>query len=505
MSIPRVSFVFAAVLAVFAPAAPARAASFYTARPDDPRAVYLTPDAFPVHGDGVADDTAALQAAIDKVQETTGEGIVFVPAGRYRVTNTIDVWPGIRVIGYGATRPVLVLAPGTPGYGDPAAEKYLVFFAGNRPGAGRGGGRGGTPAAGPARATPPGAAPAPVAPAGAPAQGAGRAGRGGNNGQPGDAGAGTFYSAMSNVDIEIGDGNAGAVGVRGRYAQHSFLAHMDFQIGSGLAGIHNTGNIAEDLHVHGGRSGVWTLRPSPGWQYTMVDASFDGQRVAAIFEREAGLTLVRPMFTNVPTAVSIEPGHADELWMKDGRMENISGPAVIISNEKNGTNILVGIGLYTNGINPRAVAAKWMAGTNSMHERRALPRRPRHEQHRRQRGRIPTTTPTPPIPTSTAAGTASTRASGSPTAAAAPSSTSGRRARSRRPACSCPNTSTPGRVYEMSSEHHVRHEVQLDRVVELGASTRCRPKKSAARAASHCRSRSTARATSRSRTSTSTA
>ncbi len=27
---------------------------------------------------------------------------------------------------------------------------------------------------------------------------------------------------------------------------------------------------------------------------------------------------------------------------------------------------MTGIGLYTNGINPRAVAAKWMAGTNSM-------------------------------------------------------------------------------------------------------------------------------------------
>jgi hypothetical protein len=31
-----------------------------------------------------------------------------------------------------------------------------------------------------------------------------------------------------------------------------------------------------------------------------------------------------------------------------------------------GTNIVTGIGLYTNGINPRAVAAKWMAGSNSL-------------------------------------------------------------------------------------------------------------------------------------------
>ena len=33
---------------------------------------------------------------------------------------------------------------------------------------------------------------------------------------------------------------------------------------------------------------------------------------------------------------------------------------------KDGTNIVTGIGLYTNGINPRAVAAKWMAGRDSL-------------------------------------------------------------------------------------------------------------------------------------------
>ena len=191
---------------------------------------------------------------------------------------------------------MLVLGANTPGYGDPNQEKYMVFFSGNRPGAGRGG-----------RGT----------------------------GTPGDAGAGTFYSAMSNIDVEIGDGNPGAVGVRGRYAQHSFIAHSDFRIGSGLAGVHDTGNVMEDVHFHGGDYGVWTQRPSPGWQFTAVDATFNGQRVAAIRERAAGLTLIRPQFMNVPTAVAVEPTFHDEMWIKDGRFENISGPAIVISNEKN--------------------------------------------------------------------------------------------------------------------------------------------------------------------------
>ena len=103
---------------------------------------------------------------------------------------------------------------------------------------------------------------------------------------------------MSNIDLEIKDGNAGAVGVRAHYAQHCFLAHMDLRIGSGLAGIHEGGNVAEDVHFQGGRYGIWTRTPSPGWQFTVVDATFEGQREAAIQERAAGLTLIRPQFRN---------------------------------------------------------------------------------------------------------------------------------------------------------------------------------------------------------------
>jgi hypothetical protein len=117
------------------------AQSYYTVRLDDPKAVYL--EAFGARGDGVADDSDAIQKAIDTVQETITQGIVFVPEGRYRLAKTINVWPAIRLIGYGAKRPVFVLAANTPGYQDRNAENYMVFFAGGRPGAQ--GGRGGQP------------------------------------------------------------------------------------------------------------------------------------------------------------------------------------------------------------------------------------------------------------------------------------------------------------------------------------------------------------------------
>jgi sugar lactone lactonase YvrE len=296
--------------------APLWAASYYTTRLDDPKAVYLTPANFPVKGDGTADDSDAIQQAINRIQETSNIGVVFVPEGRYRITKTINIWPSIRVIGYGKSRPVFVLGDNSPGYQDTQNEKYMVFFAGGRPGAGRQGGA-------------PGAAPGQVAQGG---------GRGSVGGEPRDAGAGTFYCAMSNIDIEIGNGNPGAVGLRGKYAQHSYLSHMDFRIGSGLAGIHETGNVIEDVRFIGGRYGIWTSTPSPGWQLTVVDAQFEGQSAASIRDRAANLTMIRPQFNNVPTAIEIEEKAHDNLWIKDGRMEDISGPAIVISLENSARN-----------------------------------------------------------------------------------------------------------------------------------------------------------------------
>ena len=304
---------------------PAGSQSYYPVRPDDAAAVYLTKEAFPVSGDGVADDSAALQAAIDKVQETTGEGILFVPQGRYRVTRTIYVWPGVRLIGYGGKRPVMVLADHTPGYQQGVG--VMFFYAGFRPGAGRGGGggRGGAGGAGGAAGTVPGgrAFRMPPPPPGTVP----------DNPAIADAGPGTFYSAMSNIDFEIGADNAAAVGIRFHVAQHGYLAHMDLQIGSGLAGLEDIGNEAEDLHFHGGRYGILTKKPSPAWQFTLIDSSFDGQREAAIRENEAGLTLVHDDFRNVPTAIMIDERYSDQLWVKDARFENIAGPAIVISNE----------------------------------------------------------------------------------------------------------------------------------------------------------------------------
>src|SRR5277367_1372137 len=175
-----------ATVALLSTAVPLLGTSYYPARPKDAKAVYLSADNFPVKGDGIADDSAVLQQAINKVRETTNQGILFVPAGRYRLTKTIYIWPGIRLIGFGATRPVFVLGANTPGF-DGAAPSYMLFFAGGRSGVGR------TPAKT----------------------------KDGADAAPPDANPGTFYSAASNIDIEINDGNPTAVGVRARSEEHT--------------------------------------------------------------------------------------------------------------------------------------------------------------------------------------------------------------------------------------------------------------------------------------------
>jgi hypothetical protein len=281
------------------------AASVLTTRLDDPKAVYLSAADFNARGDGTDDDSAAIQAAIDKAENRVREGIVFVPSGRYRLTRTVYVWPGVRIFGYGPTRPVFVLADATPGF--QKGIGVMVMFTGARPGNAPGGGfRIPFP--------PPGSVPP--------------------NNAIADANPGTFYSAMSNIDFEIGNGNPAAVAIRFHVAQHGYLSHMDFHIGSGLAALTQIGNEAEDLRFYGGRYGILTDKPSPAWQFTLIDSLFQGQREAAIREHEAGLTLIRDTFRDVPTAIDIDPHYSDQLWVKDCRFENVSHAAVVISNEK---------------------------------------------------------------------------------------------------------------------------------------------------------------------------
>jgi len=271
--------------------------SAFISAPADPAAVVAR-----ARGDGRADDSAALQQAIDAAAAKPGGGLVFLPSGRYRISQTLYLWPGVRLFGVGPTRPVIVLGDATPGFQKGVAN--MVIVAGAKPD--------------PARSVPfppPGSVPF-------------------NRDIP-DANSGTFYTSMSNVDFEIGKGNPAATAIRFHAAQHAVLSHMRFDIGSGLAALYQIGNEAEDLHFKGGRYGILTEKPSPAWGFVLLDSTFEGQREAAIREHEAGLTLVNVTMRDTPVGIEIDRGYGDWLWGKNVRFENVSKAGVVISNEDN--------------------------------------------------------------------------------------------------------------------------------------------------------------------------
>ena len=290
----------ACLLALVFAAAPVAAmpsrGSVYLTAPNDPLAVTVRGV-----GDGKADDTAAIQAAIDTAAKSGAGGIVWLPAGHYRITRSLLIPPAVRLFGVGATRPVLMLADHTPGF-DKGVITMVIFTGADQY------------ATGPVPVPVPSALPF--------------------SDQVRDANSGTFYSALSNIDFDMGKGNPGAAGVRLRIAQHAFLSHIDFHLDSGFAGIYQAGNEAEDLHFYGGRYGIVSEKTSPAWQFTLIDSTFDGQSEAAIREHEVDLTLVNISIKNTPTGIAIDRGYSDSLWGKDVRFEHISNAAVVISKEK---------------------------------------------------------------------------------------------------------------------------------------------------------------------------
>lgn len=271
--------------------------SVFTKRPEDPFAVYLDMTEFGVAGDGVHDDTKGIQAAINWLKEKRGFGIVIVPEGTYKITDTIYVPKAIRLIGFGKTRPKFILADHAPGYnreypGDKGNAKYMIWFTHKLP-------------------------------------------EPGEKEQDFDANPGTFYSALSNIDIEIGRGNTNAIALRTHYAQHSFISHCFIDVGDAKAGIFDVGNVMEDVHIRGGQYGIITTKCSPGWPFVMIDTSFKGQKKAAIKSREAGLTIIRTKVSDTPKFLTVDDDYWEKLYLEDSILENISDAAIEISCENN--------------------------------------------------------------------------------------------------------------------------------------------------------------------------
>lgn len=288
-------FLFFPIGLLFAQPGPEKRNSVFTLRPNDPEAFYFTPGNYDIRADGVMDVSDALQEAINQVKTEKNFGILFIPEGKYKISRTIYIPAAIRLIGYGKNRPEFILKKNTPGYqeaveSDKGQANYMFWFTSRM-----------------------------VT----------------RDSEPRDAGAGTFYSAISNINFKIEDGNPHAVALRTHFAQHSFVSHSLINIGNGKAGIFDVGNEMENIAFLGGEYGIYTNRTSPGWPMMIVDTYFEGQRKAAIQTNEGGLAIVHMHVKNVPVAVEMREGRVDRLFMENCMFENVKEAGVLISIEEN--------------------------------------------------------------------------------------------------------------------------------------------------------------------------
>ena len=95
----------------------------------------------------------------------------------------------------------------------------------------------------------------------------------------------------------------------------------------------------EDCRFFGGEFAVRTAVTAAGWQSLVLDSEFADQRSVAIETHEAGMTVIRCRFRNIPYGIripAVRVSHltgesTDELYVKDSRFEDIQGAALWVA------------------------------------------------------------------------------------------------------------------------------------------------------------------------------
>ena len=280
--------------------------SIFQNMPEDTKAIVFTPEEFEASPNGEKDNTRALQKAIDTLEEKYTAGIIFIPEGVYRFAGTINLWRGIRLIGFGKKRPLFVLDNNVPEFKGPLS-RYLIFCRNVRP-------------------------------------------------QKGeflrDANECSFFTSIRNINMDLGNGNNGAVAVRYHIAQLCSIEDCDFYLHDAKAAVEFVGNEIERCRFVGGQYGIIGYYTAPGWQFYVGDCLFEGQKRAGIMSSKTGLTLVRDTFRNLPWGIyvpnkelyDVPVNETERLYMENCRAENISTAVVSMGWLRNPINWLHVVG-----------------------------------------------------------------------------------------------------------------------------------------------------------------